>query len=69
MQVQSELSVDMSSLSDVAKRVVSNLNSNSDLSNIGLNVFQRMLLISNNSDAAKAAWTFLEKMLIKVSTR
>ncbi len=68
-RVQADLGVlDMTSLTDVSNRVVSQLQSSAALADIGLNVFQRMLLITNDSESAKAAWLFLEKMMIKATT-
>jgi hypothetical protein len=68
-QVQAELGVlDMNSLSDVSGRIVSLLQANAALNDVGLNVFQRMLLITNDSESSRAAWTFLERMLIKATT-
>lgn len=68
-QVQAELGVlDMNNLSDVSNRLVTLLQSNPALRNVGLNVFQRMLLFTNDSESSLASWAFLEKMVIRATT-
>ncbi len=65
VQVEAELQVDVTSLHAMSGRVVAQLSSNATLADVGLSVFQKMLLLTNDAALAPSVWGLLDRVLAR----